>query len=377
MESLQRNKNCKASLNSPAMKRIHLLVCTILTLIVLVQCKKESNSEPPPPPPPPPGGGNLSITGTSPEYVFWGDELTINGNGFSNTAAENIVFIKGNKICSADTNWQKATVVSATSSKLVVKVPFVTQPNGVHCGNDWGRVRVTVRGNSVLYNNACKFVGPPVMSLCNPYGITINSAPPGSYRPGDSSFMNVHLQTLYTKESGYYDRVKLYVNGSLLNTIDRILPGATCGGLAFVLPPDVYAITNDCDTPSTFHYAPARKMTFVAKVDGTNWADTSELWVLKHPKTILTNIEGPTTISKSAGGNPYVKVKGQYFYFTKIEWQSNYPAFHTSPPLHSLTSTQLDVYIPLSLMNINTTYTAIGKTACGTSVTLFSVTITP
>jgi hypothetical protein len=356
------------------MKTFPALCLFVLTIII--SCKKSNDNNPAPPPPPPPGGA-LTITSTSPAYTFWGDELTINGSGFSSKASDNIVYIKGNKQCSSDTTWQKAEVINAATTKLVVKVPYFTKPNGVLCGNDWGRVRVTVNNKSVTLDSASRFVGPPVVSLCHPFGVTINSAPPGTIRTGDSSVMSVHLYTLYAKESGYYDKVKLYVNGTLLNAVDRYWPGATCGGLTFVLNPAVYADVNNCDTPSNYNYGPARKMTFVVKIDGTDWADTTETWVLNHPKTVITSKDGPENVSKSAGGNPYVTIEGKYFYYADIEWTSSQPTFHTAPPAHDLNSTELPVYIPLSLMQANNTYTAWGVTTCGTKTQLFSIGVSP
>src|SRR6185503_12454050 len=73
--------------------------------------------------------GNLSISGTSPEYPFWGDELTINGTGFSSTKSENYVWIDGSNPCSSNgsrdsAGWRKAEIISATSTQLKIKVPY-------------------------------------------------------------------------------------------------------------------------------------------------------------------------------------------------------------------------------------------------------------
>ena|SRR5688572_16754520 len=104
------------------------VACLVIATIIAACGKGNSGGNPPPPPPP---GGAPTISSTSPDYVFWGKELTINGTGFSTTASENIVYVKGNKSCDTDTTWQKAQVVSATATRLVVKVPFVTKANGV------------------------------------------------------------------------------------------------------------------------------------------------------------------------------------------------------------------------------------------------------
>jgi hypothetical protein len=326
--------------------------------------------------PPPPGGAAPTISSTSPEYVFWGKELTINGTGFSTTANDNIVYIKGNKSCDTDTTWQKAQVVSATATKLVVKVPFITKANGTFCGNDWGRVRVTVGSKSVLREEAVKFVGKLEIGLCHPFGITVGNYP-NTYRPGDSSVMSAHLQTLYTRESGYYDKIKILVNGNALNTVDRFWSGATCGGLTFVLDPTTYSDVNNCTQPPNYNGGAARKFTFIGKVDGTDISDTTECYVFNQPNTVITGKEGPSQVSKSAGNNPVVTIKGKYFHITQIKWTSLQPTFHTAPPGHSLTSTELPIFIPLSLMLPNNTYSATGITSCGKEITLFGISITP
>jgi hypothetical protein len=357
---------------TPIMKPLALACLLIATLISACNKNKDDDDNGGG------GGGNLTITSTSPEYVFWGEELTVNGTGFSTNANENIVYIKGNKMCITDTTWQKATVVSATATKLVVKIPYIKKANGTYCGNDYGRVRVTVGNKSWMLEQAIKFVGPLVIGVCHPFGITIGEYP-NTYRTGDSVVMTAHLHTLYAKESGYYDKIKLFINGAPLSTVDRYWSGATCGGLTFKLDPATYADLNNCTIPDGYGGdQPVRKFKFIAKVDGTSFADTTEAYVFNHPKMATSGTTGATTISKSAGGNPTVKVNGKYMYFTQVRWSDGInPAFHTAAPAMSLDATSVDIFIPLSLMQANTSYSAIGVAPCGKEVTLFGVTIMP
>ncbi|MBX2920787.1 MAG: IPT/TIG domain-containing protein [Chitinophagaceae bacterium] len=322
------------------------------------------------------GGGNLTITSTSPDYVFWGEELTVDGTGFSTNASENIVYIKGNKSCDSDTTWQKAAVVSATATRLVVKVPYIKKENGVYCGADYGRVRVTVGNQSVTREQAVKFVGPLKINICHPFGITIG-AYPNTYRTGDSSVMTAHLYTLYGRESGYYDKIKLYINGSPVNTVDRYFKGATCGGLTFKLEPEDYADINNCTIPDGYNGdQPVRKFRFIAKVDGTAFADTTDGYVFNHPKMSISGSNSPGSVSKSAGGNPTVKVTGKYMYFTRVRWSDGLsPAFHTDAPPISMNDTETSIYIPLSLMLPGRTYNAVAIGPCDLEVPLFGVSI--
>jgi hypothetical protein len=320
-------------------------------------------------------GGTLSITSTSPEFTFWGDELTINGTGFSATKADNTVYIKGNRICSTDTTWQKAEVVNASATKLTVKVPLVIKQNDVPCGHDYGYVRVTVNNKSVTADSACKFVGPLRVSNCLPYGVVIGTYP-NTIRPGDSATISADLYTLYTSAYGLATKAKIYLNGSHINAVAYTKPGATCGGLNFLLNPAVWADLNNCTIPAGYNGGnPARKMTFTVKLDGTNKEASTDIWVLNQPNTVITGINGPSSVSKSAGGNPSVTVNGRNFYISNIKWVYNGGSFTTSPPPHDFASTSLSIYIPLSLMQANTSYTAIGQTTCGKEITLFGVSI--
>jgi hypothetical protein len=301
--------------------------------------------------------------------------LTINGTGFSATKADNTVYIKGNRICSTDTTWQKAEVVNASTTKLVVKVPLVIKQNDVPCSHDYGYVRVTVNNKSVTADSACKFVGPLRVSSCLPFGVTIGTYP-NTIRPGDSAVISADLYTLYTSPYGLANKAKLYLNGQLINSSFYFKPGATCGGMNFLLAPSVYADLNNCTIPAGYNGGnPARKMTFTVKIDNTNKEASTDIWVLNQPNTVITGINGPSSVSKSAGGNPYVTVSGKYFYISNIKWVYNGGSFSAAPPGHDLTSTSLSIYIPLSLMQAGQSYTAMGQTTCGKEITLFGVSI--
>lgn len=323
------------------------------------------------------GGAGPTVTATSPEYVFWGKELTVNGSGFSPDASKNIVYITGNMSCGDDTTWQKATVVSASPTKLVVKVPFVSKSNGTYCGHDYGRVRVTVDGKSFTGNANVKFVGPLVMNVCHPFGVTIGNYP-NTFRPGDSSVISAHLYTYYGRESGYYDKIRLSVNGSPLTSVDRTFPGATCGGLTFVLDAKTYSDINNCVVPTGYGGGPARKFTFTAKVEGTDIETSTEAYIFNQPTQTIISATGPLSLSKSAGGNHYIKVKGKYMHFNKVVWRTvGENAFQTEAPGFDVNATETDIAIPISTMTAGKSYTAVAVSQCGDEANLFVIAITP
>src|SRR5215218_10659389 len=78
------------------------------------------------------GGSSFTITGASPEYLYWGDELTINGTGFSTNKADyNIRFITDLPGC----NMGAFEIISATASQLKVKTPIGAFNNTItKCG---------------------------------------------------------------------------------------------------------------------------------------------------------------------------------------------------------------------------------------------------
>jgi hypothetical protein len=130
--------------------------------------------------------------------------------------------------------------------------------------------------------------------------------------------------------------------------------------------------------PAGYNGGPARKFTFIGRVDGTNFADTTECYIFNHPNMTISGSEGPATVSKTGGGNPSVKVKGRHMYFTKVAWKAvGENVFHTTPPGVNLAATEVSISIPLSLMVANKSYAAVGITECGLEVSLFGIGITP
>ena len=129
-------------------------IITVMALIILVACKKNTGSNTGGNP----GGGNPGgagpvITSTSPDYVFWGEPLTIIGTGFSTTKDNNHVWIDSDNSCSTSrldsTDWKKAEVLSATATKLVIKAP-TRMVDSLLCGPERGTVHVTVNGKTAI-----------------------------------------------------------------------------------------------------------------------------------------------------------------------------------------------------------------------------------
>jgi hypothetical protein len=146
------------------MKKISSLVALFIGCI-LCNC---SSSDPTPtqnpnPNPNPGGGGDVTISSITPETLYADDEITINGTGFSTDPTKNIVQMgtpSGNFLIfqindpgDPDPNDPYFKVVSATATKLVVKVKNEVAQNDLNyelSADQPYRVKVTVNGKSAM-----------------------------------------------------------------------------------------------------------------------------------------------------------------------------------------------------------------------------------
>src|SRR5690349_2655050 len=73
-------------------------ISLVLLLMILIVFSCSDDGDPDDPgqqQPPPPPGGDVTITSVEGGHMFWGDEMIINGSGFSSNKAENIVKLTG------------------------------------------------------------------------------------------------------------------------------------------------------------------------------------------------------------------------------------------------------------------------------------------
>jgi sugar lactone lactonase YvrE len=106
------------------MKCIKAFFALAVVLLSILSCKKDHPNPPVTPPvtPPPPATGPLQVTSFSPAGAAKDSIITISGQNFSTTATSNTVTI----------NNIPATVISATTDKLTVKVPVHAGTGIVH-----------------------------------------------------------------------------------------------------------------------------------------------------------------------------------------------------------------------------------------------------
>lgn len=263
------------------------------------------------------GGGNnpgsFKITGVSPEYIFWGEELTLTGTGFSTNKADyTFKFISDAQSCIE--NFQ-TTIISVTATQLKIKSPISTYANSlIKCGPNGINVIVTAKGKSDTAQGV-KMVGwPSLTGVCYHYG-----GYTGNYLiPGDSAIIDMAGATgTYATVNNAHQNAKLYINGQLQNFVWR-KSGSSCSGGAVELDAKVFGVRKkptDPDWNNGWRLLPVE-----LKVPNTDRVAKMDLLVTWLPDQEFHSISGPSAVSKSEGGNPFWTIKGKNMYYEKARF---------------------------------------------------------
>ena len=341
----------------------------VLLLFFLLACKKQTNNNTPPGG----SGGDLSISSASPEYTFWGDELTINGTGFSTKKTDNFVWVDGISSCgsaSKDSNgWKKAEVVSATATQLKIKIPYalLNQPQGDRpCGNDNGVVRITVNGKFAYYG--IKMLAIPTV------GSFVNTASPNAVRPGIDAIIDASLG--YLKIAGYADKIKISAGGTHLSIQEYATQ--TINGFRFTLPPAQF-VQMICSPIDGTYGEPGRQLPFKISVEGTNKESTTNFFVYNLHNNYNANNAGSLTFSKTGSGpNAQFTVAGLNMFFNKAKFIGTGGCGSATidiPPC--IACSELTIVVPLFSLNAGCSYTVQVEDACGRTKSVATVAITP
>ena len=373
------------------MKKI-IYLSILVPVLLVAACKKSGNTPgagPGPDPVPNPGGNNdpVTITGSSPEYVFWGGELTITGTGFSTTKADNFVWLPGDDNCYGtnkkdSTDWKKAEILSATATKLVIKVPYSTNDNGNPCGNDLGaRLRLTVKGKKTVESTfPIRTMGVPVpISFCDDYGGGYHAS--GAVRPGDSALLTLGGSGMINLlNSTNKNKIRLAVGGkSVPVTLKPGVSGCGTWGLTFILPNVEFAEKQCTPINSTWGQAGEMK-TFKLFIDESQLEAKKDFFVTNLPKGVITDASGPLGVSKSAGGHPHWVVKGKNMSFRKARFTGTSPSCANSGEFDITClgyCEEFHVYVPLSLLSVGCSYNISVIDECGQSKHIGGVQINP
>lgn len=372
-------------------KTIFKLLISGIFLIGLVGCAEEQNPGNPntnnPTNPTNPNVPNptvsVEITQTSPEFTFWGDELTLTGKGFSTKLEDNFVWVKNETVAlgtcftgnpndrNDSTGWRKATVLSATSTSLTIKVPYKTaseNSNNRACGAINPNISVTVNGKTAV-SDKVKLLGIPyIADVCyTNSGWKGAGMIPGKELENEISIPGVGI---YGSDAGVDEKMKLFVNDVFLPLIKVESTGPTnCASkYKFVIPLE-FANGNCATADPVLTGRFANMMDFVAVIDGT----TKSSEKLTYPVSSFPDRSFSTfnqqSFSYSAAGNPQIVLTGKglnWYQEARFIPQANTSCtMATIAPIPSEGGTTLTIGIPLAQMQPGCLYTLSLVDVCG------------
>jgi hypothetical protein len=344
-------------------------------LAVVIACSGNSDDDPNPPGP----SGELKISSVE-DWPMWGQTLTIHGSGFSPTASDNIVrfpnYYPG--WCEVDYTTEEGgdmQIVSASATELKVTIPMEEQNFG-DCGPEYATIEVEVKGKTAKIENV-KFVGPPQVNRFEYHWGWWDM--PTITKIGDSVLLGGGLQGGYADESPYWNKLRLSVDGKAVPIKYRKVSNSTYGW-ALILPTSEFGEVNCDDGELGWN---ERLMTFKFFIEGTDISDERKLNVQYLPDDVaVTNVEGPTSVSKSATLNPEWHVDGIDMYYDKVRFVPQGGCggnvsheVSVSPSVGF--KTELFFGIPLVLLTEGCTYAVVLKDPCDGGKSIGSITINP
>lgn len=353
------------------MKIFCFFLYSLLCCAAILSCKKGNNDNGPGPGPNP-GSGNFTITSTSPEYVPWGEELTITGNGFStNPSQYSFKFITDVPDC---VDSFQTTILSLSSTQIKIKSPIGTFL-GKKCGPNNLNVVVTINGKSDTTDNIRMLGWPRLGAVCSHFG----GASGDYFIPGDSALLDLTgIQSLYAQISGLQRNVQLLIGNTSQNfNWSNVNSCSNTGGAVVTIPISFAEVK--CPTDADWNGG-SRLVSFKAQVPGTNREDTRDYLVRWLPTSTYSGFSGPLTVSKSAGGNPFWTITGRNMYYEKVRFTPlTCSGIIQETDLVSGTSfySSATFNIPLSVLLAPCTYNVSVVTRCGNVRGVGNIQITP
>lgn len=296
------------------MKKINTFTCFILLLIALPFCKKDSSNDDDNN-----NGGNNSplfqITGTSPDVVFWGEELTITGTGFSTNPADYSFSYLSDAASCIDTF--KTEILGLSSTQVKIKAPIAKLSSGNYCGPNSLAVIVKAGGKTDTTGYVKMLGWPRIIDVCYHYG-----GFSGNYfTPGDSAVLTLEGATgLGAGVNNYNKNVKLRIgNDDIPFTWENFTGCGNAGGAKITLDISKYA-EQKCPGDAGWNNG-WRLLNFTAYVPGTNRMVSKDILVYWQPTTRYYGFSGPLVVSKS-GGLPIAQwtVNGRHMFYNKVRF---------------------------------------------------------
>lgn len=336
----------------------------VLILIVALSCSEDG--DPNQQPPPPPGGGEVSITSVEGGNMFWGDEMTISGTGFSATKTENIVKLTNVSLDFCGLNYTSGTggvieIVSATTTQLKVKIPYKQVNNTPVCGPERATLEITVNGK-MGKKEGIEFNALPWIGTFNYHYGWFDI--PSVTRIGDSVMIAGGMKGYFSRESDLWDDIKLSIDGKPVGAKFRTI--GLESGWAFFLPIDEYGALSCSTEPEG--WAPARKMNFTLSVGGKS--ASTELYVQYLPTMSAGCQDCPGTTDQLNPVTPVWKITGQNIYYTEARFVPQSPCEGSSQGVSLVKDTFADevvFQIPLALLTSQCQYGVYFADDCGRS----------
>ena len=342
------------------MKRVkEIILFTLLAGMLVVSCSDDSGDQDPGPnpPPPPPPGGNITITSIGAGDLFWGEEMTIDGTGFSTVKEENIIkFADVEPPTHAGgcdlkyTSFQgDIEIISASATQLKIKVPLRKTSSGHPiCGPRKANLEITVGDKVATFQNLEFAPLLTIGSFAYHYGWF---DVPSVTRIGDSVMINGGLLATPPNSSKYWDKVRLSING-----VDIPIKFRSIGlesGWSFFLPVKEYAEFNCSEDPDGWG---AREMEFKFRIEGTDRSVSKNLFVQYMPQQNASCEICPSPITNANGE---WTIKGMNMYFTEVRFSPISPCTGASQGMaitHEPWTDEIKFAIPTSLFDANCGY---------------------
>ena len=340
----------------------------ILIVMIAISCSDDSEDQQPNQPPPPPGG-EVTITSVEGGHMFWGDEMIINGTGFSATKEENIIkftsVIPSQTFCAM--NYTSETggvieIVSATTTQLKVKIPLKLVNDKPSCGPESVNLEVTVKGKKGT-KEGVKFNALPWIGEFNYHYGWFDI--PSVTRIGDSVMIAGGMLGFKSRESELWKDIKLYIAGDL--TAAKYRTVGMESGWVFYLPAEKYGIVGNCsEEPDGWA---AREMTFTLSVGGKSVSN--DLYVQYLPDMSVSCEDCPTKTADLNPADPKWELSGKNIWFTEVRFNPAPPCGGPSQGMAlnkgKIFADEIIFQVPLAMLEGGCTYSVFLSDECDRS----------
>jgi hypothetical protein len=357
-------------------KKSPVLVSALMLLMIIISCSDDSddplqnqnqntnnNTS---------AGGPVTISDI-PSGVFWGDELTIKGTGFSTVKEENIVkFIKLPPL-SCQLQYTSGTggdieIISATATQLKIKVPLRLSQGNPSCGPLSADIEVSVKDKKDTYEGVTFGPLPYIRNFNYHYGWF---DVPNVTRIGDSVMLRGGLLATGPNGSEYWDDVRLSIDGKNIPIKFRSI--GLESGWAFFLPVKDFAEMNCSEEPDGWG---AREMDFKFYIQGTEKSASRKLFVKYLPAQGASCFSCPVSVSLSSGETPEWVIHGLNMNYSEARFSPTVcggPSQGMSIAAGEWTD-EIKFEIPLSILAAGCTYNVALTNVCDTlSISQISV----